>query len=178
MQFDQPNRREIITLVGGAAVSWPLAAHAQQALPVVGFLNVASAEGYARYVAAFRDGLKESGYIEGQNVAIEFHWAEGHYDRLPEMAADLVRRNVFVIVANTPANLVAQKLTGTIPIVFTTGADPVQMGLVTNMRHPGGNVTGVSQLSAEVGPKRLELAHELLPNATAVALLVNPSDTM
>jgi putative tryptophan/tyrosine transport system substrate-binding protein len=171
-------RREFIALLGGAAITWPLAARAQPALPVVGFLNVASAEGYAQYVAAFRDGLKESGYIEGQNVAIEFHWAEGNYDRLPEIAADLVRRKVSVIVANTPANLVARKVTDTIPIVFTTGADPVQMGLVPNMRRPGGNVTGVSQLSAEVGPKRLELAHELMPNATAVALLVNASDPM
>jgi putative tryptophan/tyrosine transport system substrate-binding protein len=170
-------RRNFIAWLGLAA-TWPLAARAQQAMPVIGFLNVASPEGYANYVAAFRDGLKESGYTEGQNVTIEYRWAEGQYDRLPEMAADLVRRQVSVIIANTPANLVAKKATDTIPIVFTTGADPVQMGLVPNMRRPGDNITGVSQLSAEVGPKRLELAHELIPSATVVALLVNASDPM
>jgi putative ABC transport system substrate-binding protein len=169
-------RREFITLLGGIAVAWPLAPRAQQAMPVVGFLNVASPEGYALYVAAFRDGLKQNGYVDGQNVVIEYRWAEGHYDRLPEMAADLVRRQVSVIVANTPANLAAKKATDTIPIVFTTASDPVQIGLVPNLSRPGGNVTGVSQLSVEIGPKRLELAHELMPAATAVAFLVNPSD--
>jgi putative tryptophan/tyrosine transport system substrate-binding protein len=134
------------------------------------------AGGYALYVVAFRDGLKESGYVEGQNVAIEYRWAEGHYDRLPAMAADLVRRQVSVIAANTPANLVAKTATSTIPIVFTTGSNPVQIGLVPNLRRPGGNVTGVSQLNVETGPKRLELAHELMPAATVLALLVNPSD--
>jgi putative ABC transport system substrate-binding protein len=145
-------------------------------MPVIGFLNVASLEGYALYVAAFRDGLKESGYVEGQNVAIEYRWAEGQYDRLPAMAADLVRRQVSVIVANTPANLAAKKATDTIPIVFTTASDPVQIGLVSNLSRPGGNVTGVSQLNEALGPKRLELAHELMPTATLIALLVNPSD--
>ena len=169
-------RREFITLLGGIAVAWPLALCAQQAMPVVGFLNVASPEGYALYVAAFRDGPKQNGYVDGQNVVIEYRWAEGHYDRLPEMAADLVRRQVSVIVANTPANLAAKKATDTIPIVFTTASDPVQIGLVPNLSRPGGNVTGVSQLSVEIGPKRLELAHELMPAATAVAFLVNPSD--
>ncbi len=171
-------RREFVTLLGGTAVSvsWPLAAHAQQAMPVIGFLNVASPEGYSLYVAAFRDGLKESGYIDGQNVAIEYRWAEGNYDRLPEMAADIVRRQVSVIVANTPANLAAKKATDTVPIVFTTASDPVQIGLVSSFNRPGGNVTGVSQLNASLGPKRLELAHELMPDATAVALLVNPND--
>src|ERR1035437_1241237 len=169
-------RREFFTVIGGAAV-WPLAARAQQpTLPVIGFLNVASQEGYTHYVAAFRDGLKESGYVDGQNVAIEYRWAEGHYDRLPDMAADLARRRVSVIVANPPANLAAKTATSTIPIVFTTASDPVQIGLVPNMRRPGGNVTGVSQLNASLGPKWLELAHELMPTATAVALLVNPND--
>jgi putative ABC transport system substrate-binding protein len=170
-------RREFITLLAGTVSAWPLAAHAQQPpMPVIGFLNVASPEGFAHLVAAFRGGLKEAGYIEGQNVAIEYRWAEGHYDRLPDMAADLVRRQVSLIVANTPANLVAKTATSTIPIVFTTGTDPVQQGLVPNLRQPGGNLTGVSQLNAQLGPKRLELARELMPAATAVAFLLNPSD--
>lgn len=171
-------RREFITLLATIAfsISWPFAASAQQAMPVIGFLNVASPDGYAPHLAAFRDGLKDSGYIESQNVAIEYRWAEGRYDRLPAMAADLVNLRVSVIVANTPANLAAKAATSTIPIVFTTAADPVQLGLVPNLSRPGGNVTGVSQLNVEIGPKRLELAHELMPAATAVALLLNPSD--
>jgi putative ABC transport system substrate-binding protein len=169
-------RRELIRLFGGLAATWPLAVRAQQPMPVIGFFNVASPQGYALYVAAFRGGLKESGYIDGQNVAIEYHWAEGDYDRLPEMAADLVRRQVSVITANTPANIIAKKATNTIPIVFTTASDPVQLGLVPNLSRPGGNVTGVSQLNVEIGPKRLELARQLMPAATAVAFLVNPSD--
>jgi putative ABC transport system substrate-binding protein len=169
-------RRDFIAVIGGAAVTWPLLARAQQPLPVIGFLNVAAPDGYALYVAAFRDGLKESGYVDGQNVAIEYRWAEAQYDRLPDMVADLVRRQVSVIVANTPANLVAKKATDTIPIVFTTASDPVQIGLVSNLSRPGGNVTGVSQLNVEIGPKRLELARELMPAATAVAFLVNPSN--
>jgi len=168
-------RREAIMLIGAAAAC-PLVANAQQAMPVIGFLNVASPDGYRPYVAAFRDGLKESGYIEGQNVAIEFHWAEGHYERLPEMAANLVQRDVSVIVANTPANLAAKKATDTIPIVFTTASDPVAIGLVPNLSHPGGNVTGVSQLNEALSSKRLELAHELMPTATVIGLLLNPSD--
>jgi putative ABC transport system substrate-binding protein len=169
-------RRDVIALLGGAA-ALPLTARAQQsAKPVVGFFNVASPDGYAHHVAAFRDGLTERGYIDGQNVTIEFRWAEGHYDRLPGMADDLVRSEVSVIVANTPANLAAKSATSTIPIVFTTASDPVQIGLVQNMSRPGGNITGVSQLNVEIGPKRLELAHELIPAAASVAFLVNPND--
>jgi putative ABC transport system substrate-binding protein len=172
------HRREFISLIGGAVAAWPLVALAQQpTMPVIGFLNVTSPDGYKLYVAAFRDGLKESGYVEGQNVAIEFRWAEGRNDRLPDMAADLVRRQVSVIVANTPANLVAKKATDTIPVVFTTASDPVQLGLVPNLSRPGGNVTGVSQLNVEIGPKRLELAHQLMPSATSLAFLVNPTDS-
>jgi putative ABC transport system substrate-binding protein len=170
-------RRKFIKLVGGVAVAWPLAARAQQAMPVVGFLSAGSSEAYAPYVAAFRDGLKQSGYTEGQNVVIEFRWAEGHYDRLPEMAADFVRRKVSVVVANTPANLVAKTATSTIPIVFTTGGDPVQLGLVESLNRPGGNVTGVSQLNVGLVSKRVELAHELMPSATTMAVLLNPSVT-
>jgi putative ABC transport system substrate-binding protein len=169
-------RRRMFIAGLGASAALPLAARAQAAMPVIGFFNVASPEGYALYAAAFRDGLKEGGYIEGQNLAIEYRWAQGHYDRLPEMAADLVRRQVSVIVANTPANLAVRDATKTIPIVFTTASDPVQIGLVPNLSRPGGNITGVTQLNVEIGPKRLELAHELMPAATAVAFLVNPGD--
>jgi putative tryptophan/tyrosine transport system substrate-binding protein len=169
-------RRDFIALLGSAA-ALPLVVRAQQpARPVVGFLNVASPDGYEHHVIAFRDGLKERGYVEGENLTIEFRWAEGHYDRLPGMAADLVRRDVSVIVANTPANLAAKAATSRIPIVFTTASDPVKIGLVPNLSRPGGNVTGITQLNVEVGPKRLELAHELMPGATSIAFLVNPND--
>jgi len=170
-------RRELLasTAVGIMGL-WPLVGRAQQAVPVIGFLNIATREGYASNVAAFHEGLKESGYEEGKNVAVEYRWADGHYDRLSELAAELVHRQVAVIVANTPANLAAKKATDVVPIVFTTAADPVQIGLVSSMNRPGGNVTGVTQLDAALGAKRVELAHELVPDARSIALLLNIGD--
>jgi len=171
-------RRHFITLIGAAAAVWPLAARGQQAaMPVIGFLHGASFEGYKPMVTSFRQGLKEAGYVDGYNVAIEFRWAEGHYDQLPAMAADLVRRQVAVIVTGgTPAAFAAKEATSTIPTVISVGIDPVQLGLVGSLNRPGGNVTGTAVLTVELGAKKLEMLHELLPTAAAIVLLVNPTN--
>jgi putative tryptophan/tyrosine transport system substrate-binding protein len=174
-------RRAFITLIGGAAaisILWPLAARAQQpTMPVVGYLGAQSPAAFASRVTAFRQGLGETGYVEGRNVAIEFRWAEGQHDRLPALAAELVARRVAVIVApgGPPAAIAAKSVTTTIPIVFEMGADPIAMGLVTSLNRPGGNLTGVSSLNVEVTPKRLEILHEAIPTATVVAVLLNPT---
>jgi putative ABC transport system substrate-binding protein len=171
-------RREFLgVLGGGAGASWPLVARAQQAvLPLIGFLHSGSSNLYARLVHAFQDGLNEAGYIEGRNIAIEYRWADGKYDRLPILAADLVLRQVAVIVANSPAIPAAKAATTTIPIIFQTGSDPVASGLVASLSRPGGNLTGVSTMNVELTPKRLELLREFVPTAIALALLVNPTN--
>jgi ABC-type uncharacterized transport system substrate-binding protein len=169
-------RREFITLLGGAAAAWPIMARAQRPeIPVVAFLNGGSPDGYAPMVAAFHQGLKDTGYVEAQSVRIEYRWADGQYGRLPAMAADLVHRQVAVIVTNSPGMLAAKAATTTIPIVFTTSGDPVELGFVASLARPGRNITGVTQLNVEVAPKRLELMHELVPTAIIMAVLVNPA---
>jgi putative ABC transport system substrate-binding protein len=170
-------RREFIASLASAAAAWPVAARAQQpAKSTVGFLNGTSPQGYERFLSAFHRGLSQTGYVEDRNVEVEYRWAEGHYDRLPALAADLVRRQVAVIVAtSTPANLVAKAATTQIPIVFTTSSDPVEIGLVASLSRPGGNVTGAATLNVEVDQKRLEMLRELIPGAATLALLVNPN---
>ena len=177
MQFDRIRRREFITLLGGATAAGPLAARAQPATrPVVGFLHYASATTLQHLAEAVRRGLQEVGYVENQNVAIEYRWADGHYERLPALAAELVRRQVAVIIAGgAVAALAAKEATASIGVVFTSGADPVASGLIRSLSRPGGNLTGVSLLAAEMATKRLELIRDLLPRARAVAMIINPT---
>lgn len=173
-------RRDLIKGIGGSAVAWPLTARAQQpTIPVIGFVSGGSPDTFGYLVSAFRQGLSDTGSEEGRNVAIEFRWAEGQYDRLPSLLADLVQHQVTVLAATTtPGALAAKAATNSIPTVFATDGDPVRLGLVASLNRPGGNVTGVTQLNVEVGSKRVELAHELIPAAHAIALLVNPANPL
>jgi putative ABC transport system substrate-binding protein len=168
-------RREFITLLGGAATGWPFAVRAQQSrMPVIGFLNGSSAEAYAAYAQGFIRGLAESGYVPGENVLIEYRWAEGHYERLPEMLDDLIRRPVSVIAPNTPAAQATKRAIANVPVVFFTGEDPVASGLVASMNRPGGNITGVTSMFGGLAAKQVGLLHELVPAASVIAFLVNP----
>jgi ABC-type uncharacterized transport system substrate-binding protein len=178
MQIGQVNRRKVITLLGGVVTAWPVSAQAQQPTLVVGFLHPGSPEAYANLVAVFRKALSETGYVDGQNVTIEYRWAHNDNRQLPELAADLVRRRVAVIVTpiGTASAVAAKAATTTIPVIFSSGTDPVKAGLVTSLNRPGGNVTGIVSLSAELGAKRLGLLHELLPGAARFAVLVNPNN--
>jgi putative tryptophan/tyrosine transport system substrate-binding protein len=177
MRINRLRRREFITLLGSAA-AWPVAARAQQrSMPIIGFLNSLSREGWLAYLAAFHQGLKEAGYVDGQNVTIEYRWADGHYDRLPMLAADLVRRHVDLIVATggNPSAHAAKAATTTTPIVFITAGDPVKEGFVASLNRPGGNMTGVSIITTSLEAKRLELLHDLIPAAVVIAALLNPN---
>jgi putative tryptophan/tyrosine transport system substrate-binding protein len=181
MQFGQLKRREFISLLGGVAAVWPLTARAQQpAMPVIGILGATTAHGYAAQMAAFQQGLKETGFVEGQDVTVEYRWADDRYERLPVLAAELVRREVAVIatVGGNAASLAARAATTTIPVVFHGSLDPVEAKFVASMNRPGGNMTGVVTLNVDTGQKRLELMHEVVPAATSIGLLLNPTNSM
>jgi len=170
-------RREFILALGGAAAAWPLTARAQQPMPVIGFLSGVSPGPFAPFLAAFRQALAETGYVEGRNVQIEYRWAEGQFERLPALAADLMRNPIAVLAASggAPAVQAAKEATATVPIVFVGGGDPVKLGFVASYNRPGGNVTGVNQLTTGLGPKRLGLLREMVPTAATIHVLVNPT---